>query len=519
MRLSPIPFLLLFLFATGGNAQQNPLPDLDGYIKSSMAEWQIPGLAIAVVKDDRVVFLHAYGVRQMGREARVDAQTIFPLGSLTKAFTALAVGVLVDEGKLAWDDRVTKYLPWLEFADPWVTRNVTVRDLLSHRVAGGWGGSSYPFLFLTGFGFRHDEALRRMRYLGGSGDGFRSRWEYDNANYWAAGALVAAVAGMPWQDFVRSRIFAPLGMASATTDSYALWDPKAMIPCSDCNLEGHTVSLEDARVPNISVPHRLGDDGVVTAPIYPFKHDPSGSIYANISDAAQWVRLQLGTGMFNGQQLLRPGTFAEMHTAQVSMPADAVLQSVGGNLRAYGFGWDVTNYRGKKMVMHGGGFAAYIGLLPEERLGVVVLGNLDTQLREALVLRVFDAYLGAPARDWSKELLDQARLARERGRAQGARAAAAQPPGDERPGPASTYAGVYTHPAFGDVSVEQVGEKLVLSFVGGQVGDLQGWGHDSFRVNWRSPDHYRTLVTFNLTGGAAESLTLQFPAATFRRRE
>lgn len=515
MRYSLLPFLLLSALATGTLAAQNPLQDLDSYIENSMAAWQIPGLAVAVVKDDRVVFLRGYGVRQTDRDARVDEKTIFPLGSLTKAFTALAVALLVDAGKLAWDDPVTKYLPWLEFADPWVTRNVTVRDLLSHRVAGGWGGSSYPFTLITGI--RWDEALRRMRYLGGEGDGFRSRFEYDNANYWAAGALVEAVAGMPWKDFVRSRIFQPLGMASATTDHYALWDPRAMIPCYECGLESHTMSMEDARVRNIAVPHRRDGERVVTAPIYPFEHDPSGSLYANITDAAQWLRLQLGAGMFNGQRLLRPETFAEMHRPQITMPADAVLVPVGGNLRAYGFGWDVTNYRGKKAVMHGGGFAAYIGMLPEERLGVVVLGNLETQLREALVLHVLDAYLGAPLRDWSKELLDEARLARERGRAQRERAAAEQPPDDQLPVVVSTYVGVYTHRAFGDVSVEHVDGKLVLSFVGGQIGDLQGWGQDRFRVNWRGPVPFRTFVSFSVNGAAAESLTLQFPAATFRR--
>lgn len=251
---------------------------------------------------------------------------------------------------------------------------------------------------------------------------------------------------------------------------------------------------------------------------YPAEHDPSGSIYANITDAAQWLPLQLGSGMFNGQRLLRTETFAQMHTPQVIMPADAHLAPGGGNPRAYGFGWNVTSYRGKKAVMHGGGFAAYIGLLPEERLGVVVLGNVNTLLRQGLVLRVFDAYLGAPVRDWSKALLDETRLARERVRAQRARVAAEQPPGDQPQVPVSTYVGVYTHDAYGDVSIKQVGGKLLLSFVGGQAGDLEGWGKDRFRVNWRGPDHFRTFVTFSVTGGTAESLTLQFPDATFRRR-
>jgi CubicO group peptidase (beta-lactamase class C family) len=523
VRYGSIPLIALVALAVNGNvAAQNPVQDLDGYIKRSIGEWQLPGLGVAVVKDDQVVFLGTYGVRQLGREAPIDTQTLFPLGSLTKAFTALAVGILVDEGKLSWDDRVTKYLPWLQLADPWVTRNVTIRDLLSHRVADGWGGgsaaaggSSYPFVLLTGFS--HDESLRRMQYLGGPGDGFRSRFEYDNANYWAAGAVVAAVAGMSWQDFVRLRIFEPLGMRSARTDANALWDRKAIIPCVECSLADHTVSLDDARVENIAVPHRFGDDRVSTAPIYAAEHDPSGSIWASIADAAKWVRLQVGRGQIDGTQLLRPQTFAQMHTPQVSMPADSKLGP--GNVRTYGFGWNVTTYRGEKAVMHGGGFATYIGLLPERRLGVVVLGNMPSLFREGLVLRIFDAYLGPPIRDWSTALLGEARQARERGRKMRATLAAAQPPDDERPGPNATYVGVYTHLAFGDVAVEEVGGQLVLSFVRGQVGDLDGWGRDTFRVNWRSPNHYRTFVTFRLKEGAVPSLTLEYPSATFRRTQ
>lgn len=190
------------------------------------------------------------------------------------------------------------------------------------------------------------------------------------------------------------------------------------------------------------------------------------------------------------------------------------------NVRAYGFGWNVTTYRGEKVVMHGGGFAMYIGLLPERRLGVVVLGNMPSSpFRQGLVLRIFDTYLGPPIRDWSTALLDEARQARERQRNRRATLAAAKPPGDERAGPNATYVGLFTHPAFGDVAVEEVRGQLVLRFVGGQVGDLQGWGRETFRVNWRSPDGYRTFVTFSLSEGAVASLTLEYPRATFRRRQ
>ena len=516
-----LPVFFLFLFvASPVHAQGDPLQGLDAYIRKSMADWQIPGLAVAVVKDDKVAFIRAYGTRQIGRDAPVDVHTLFPLDSTTKAFTALAVAMLVDEGKLSWDDPVNKHLPWLEFADPWVTRNVTVRDLLSHRVAGGWSGSSFPFMMVVG-GFKPDEILRRMRYLGGSGAGFRSGFVYDNANYWAAGELVAAVSGMPWQDFVRSLIFKPLGMRSALTN--VLWDERAIAPCFECGLEGHTVSLEDAPVENIAVPHRLGegDAGPETAPAWGGNDNPAGGITADIEDVAKWLRFQLGKGSFESKRLLRPETFEQMHTPQISIPAgwlEEDLRPGSGNFMAYGFGWFLTDYRGRKAVMHGGGFKCYMAMLPEEDLGVAVLANLPNQFRQALIFRIFDAYLGAPERDWSKELLEKANAQRERRRAQREKVAAERPPGGQPSLPPSGYVGSYTHRAYGVVTVTQENDRLVVRFPRGQIGDLEYWQDDKFRANWRGPYHFRNFVTFTPSPqGHANSLRLDYPVAEFTR--
>ncbi len=514
-----LPVFFLFLFvASPVHAERDPLEGLDAYIRTSMADWQIPGLAVAVVKDDKVVFLRAYGTRQIGRDAPVDVHTLFPLSSITKAFTALAVAMLVDEGKLSWNDPVSKHLPWLEFADPWVTRNVTVRDLLSHRVAGGWGGSSYPFILVVG-GFKPDEILRRMRYLGGSGAGFRSGFVYDNANYWAAGELVAAVSGMPWQDFVRSRIFKPLGMRSAKTN--VLWDERAIARCYECGLEGHTVSLEDAPVENIAVPHRLGDAGPETWQAWGGNDSPAGGITADIDDVAKWLRFQLGKGSFESKRLLRPETFEQMHTPQISIPAGWYQEDRrpdSGNFMAYGFGWFVTDYRGRKAVMHGGGFRSYMAMLPEEDLGVAVLANLPNQFSQALIFRIFDAYLGAPERHWSKELLEKAKVQRERRRAQQEKAAAERPPGGQPSISLSGYVGSYTHRAYGVVTVTQENDRLVLRFARVQIGDLEYWQDDKFRANWRGPYHFRNFVTFTPSPqGHANSLRLEFPAAEFTR--
>lgn len=513
-----LPVFFLFLFvASPVHAQGDPLQGLDAYIRKSMADWQIPGLAVAVVKDDKVVFIRAYGTRQIGREAPVDVHTIFPLDSMTKGFTALAVAMLVDEGKLSWDDPVSRHLPWLEFADPWVTGNVTVRDLLSQRVAGGWGGSSYPF---DAGGFRADEILRRMRYLGGSGAGFRSGFVYDNINYEAAGELVAAVSAMPWLDFVRSRILKPLGMRSALTN--VLWDERAIARCFECGLEGHTVSLEDASVENIAVLHYLGDAGPETWQAWRGKDSPASGITADIDDVAKWLRFQLGKGSFEGKRLLRPETFEQIHRPQISIPAGWLQEDLrpgSGNFMAYGFGWFLTDYRGRKGVMHGGGWHSYMAMLPEEDLGVAVLANLwPNQFRQALIFRIFDAYLGAPERDWSKELLEKANAQRERRRAQREKVAAERPPGGQPSLPPSGYVGSYTHRAYGVVTVTQENDRLVVRFPRGQIGDLEYWQDDKFRVNWRGPFHFQSLGTFTPSPqGHANSLRLDYPGAEFTR--
>jgi CubicO group peptidase (beta-lactamase class C family) len=510
-----------------------PLDGLDTYIRSAMADWQIPGLAIAVVKDDKVVFLRGYGVRQAGSDARVDEKTLFEFGSATKTFTATAMAMLVSDGKLAWDDPVSKYLPWLEFADPFVTRHVTIRDLLSHRVADGWGGASSSFVVTS---YTPLEILRALAWrppvgtspvgglpsapapLGGSSPGFRGRYQYENANYYAAAEIIATVTGAASDAFVRSRILRPLGMTSAVTSAYDLWQERALAACFECGVGDHRVTLDDARVPTVAVRHRMGERGPETIPAFVFGGGATG-LHGSIADAARWLLFQTGGGSIDGTRLLAAPVFSETHAAQVSVAPETQrdLRPGAGNLWAYGLGWLLTDYHGRRASLHAGASTAYIGLLREERVGVIVLANLPNELREALVFRVFDAFVRVPSRDWSGEMLERARRRAEQARAREATAPAAAPPAAPRlllP----TYVGTYVHPAFGDVFVTHENGGLVLRFGGGQIGDLVSLGDHRFRVTWRGPDHYRGVVTFAARGERPEQLTLQFPAATFTRK-
>ncbi len=510
----PLCFLFSFLISSSVHAQDDPLRGLDAYIRRGMADWQVPGLAIAIVKDDSVVFLKGYGVREVGKDAPVDEQTIFALSSNTKAFTAAAVGLLVDEGKVSWDDPVIKHLPWFQLPDPWVTREVTLRDLLSHRVAddiGSWAGVLWAY---TSFG--RDEVLRRLRYLEPGKRRFRSRFVYCNECYLTAGEVVAVVSGMSYEDFVTSRILHPLGMTSATTTVHDLWDAAHLAPCLWCELHDRPVGFENARIENIVMPHVPGEGG--PRPIAWRVVDnsaPAGSINASVEDAAKWVRFQLGKGVYEGERLVSAAVVDEMHKGHIIRPPAGWSRGGPGfgDFWAAGFGWFLTEYRGRKTVMHGGGiigFGSFIAMMPEEHLGVVVLTNSRANLLPwALPFRVFDAYLGAPERDWSGELLSNQDAWLERREAQEQEIAAARVQGTTPSLPPGSYVGTYTHRAFGELTVTEERGTLVLRFPGARAGGLEHWHHDVYRVNWRDPPHSLDFLTFALDpAGRVEELRI-----------
>ena len=513
-----LPLFFLFLFgASPVHAERDPLEGVDAYIQKSMADWQVPGLAIAVVKDDKVVFIKGYGVREVGKPAPVDENTVFPLSSLTKAFTAAAVGILVDEGKLSWDDPVVKHLPWFQLPDPWVTRRVTLRDMLAHRV-GGDLGNTWIALATT---IDHREILRRLRYLEAVEPRFRSRFSYRNISFVAVGEVVEAVSGMSWGDFVRMRILEPLGMQSATTSNRELWDPENLQPCLLCEPPSPSVGFEDARVQNIVMEHLLSEAGPRPIPWTGwFARDghPAGSISANLNDVAKWMRMQLAKGVYEGKRMVSAQSIEEMHTPQIPIQHDLYpLGPESGHFWAYGLGWFLTDYRGRKVIMHGGGFDTFIAMMPEENLAVAVLTNLTypgrgprNHLRVALPFWIFDAYLGAPKRDWSADLRAKAKTDAAQGEARGQKLEAQRVKGTHPLLPLEKYVGVYDHPVFGELKISKDGGNLVLRFTDGAAGDLMHWHYDLFELTWRGQGGDFIVLTLGPTGEVG-GLRIEYP--------
>ena len=493
--LAGLLFTLLVVGSGTAAAQAKPLQGLDGYIRKAMADWQIPGLALAVVHDDSVVLAKGYGVRTLGSSDRVDERTMFAIGSSSKAFTALGVAMLVDEGKVGWDDPATRHLPGFQLYDPYVTRELTVRDLLTHR-----SGLSRGDLVWYAQDIPRDSILYHVRYLKPTWS-LRAHFGYQNIMYLAAGQLTARLTGKSWDAVMRDRIFTPLGMKSSNT--------------SVTQLEG---------LPNVATPHEEVDDTLRVIPWHNIDNiAPAGSINSNVVDMAQWVRFQLAGGKAGGKQLLSAAAFDETHKPQTILPLEGPwkLMMQEAHFSSYGMGWLLHDYAGRKVIQHGGnidGMHALVALLPEERTGLVILTNMGGNfLTYALAYRVFDAYLKRPQKDWSatlhkgfQELVDQAKTEeknREAKRTRGTRPSL----------PLPRYAGTYLDSMYGVATVQVEGPKLVLRY-GTMTGDLEHWQHDTFRSLWRQRHQGKTLVTFGLDAdGKVDEMKVE-DLAEFKRK-
>jgi CubicO group peptidase (beta-lactamase class C family) len=474
--------------ALAATATQKPLAGFDAYVARSLRESRVPGVAVAVVKGDSAILLEGYGVRQLGRPERVTRETLFEIGSTTKAFSAALIAMLVDEGRLGWDDPVIKHLPWFALQDPWTTREVTLRDLLAHRV--GLTGVHLAYLKSS-----REGVIRAARHVDPTVP-FRSRYEYSNLMYSAAGHVAEVLTGRPWEVLLRERLLEPLGMRSTTTDLTRFWDSTQFTHCFYCPLPRRPVGLADARPGHdLAMPHMMVGDSVVVIPWQSYDNAVSvGSLVSNASDLARWVRLQLAGGVFGGRRLVSERAMVETHTPHSLIPPAGPIAHLAAlepstHFWAYGLGWRMNDYRGRKLLWHTGGiigFLAYVGLMPEERLGIVVLSNGDLgyeMLPQALAYWIVDRFTAAPERDWSAELA--AVMRRERADALLAERslAARRVPGTRPTLPLEAYAGSYSSPVYGEATVAVAGERLRFAISDGAEGALTHWHYDRFRLD------------------------------------
>jgi CubicO group peptidase (beta-lactamase class C family) len=478
------------------------LKEIDRYAEKTRAEWNVPGIAVAVVKDDKVVFAKGYGVRETGKAAPVDEHTTFAIASNSKAFTTASLAILIDEGKLNWDDKVTKYLPEFQMPDAYVTSEITVRDLVSHR--SGLGTFSGDLLWYE-TNYNADEVLRRIRFLKPV-NGFRAGYGYQNLMFIAAGKVVEKVSGMSWAQFVRTRILTPLGMTDTKTSA-----------------------MDIKPTDNAAAPHNeSGGRGLRALPFGNVDAAASAAgLNSSVADIAKWLKLQLARGKFDGKQIFSEKQSGEMWSpatiiASNPFPAkDAPTQFFS----AYGLGWFLNDYRGRKIVSHGGGLDGMISqtaMMPSENLALVVLTNSETGVNRILQNKIFDVFLGAPARDWSSEGLARLKQGKERD-AEADRKIVAARVANTKPSLAlGGYAGNYTDKLYGDATIAEENGKLVLRFVQSPnfVADLEHWHYDTFQIKWRPTVAYnfaeRGFVTFTLDKNATvDEMKIDQPNSDF----
>lgn len=438
---SPVALLVTVLLSYPAAAAQGIDPaDVDQIVQEALLAWQVPGVAVAIVRNDEVVYLKGLGVKDIGTRAPVTADTLFPIGSCTKAFTTTAMAMLVDEGKMSWDDPVRKHLDFFHLADPLADANVTLRDLVTHRT----GLASNDLLWYRA-PWSPEEVVRRIGLVKPV-HSFRSKFQYQTTMFTAAGLAVGRASGRPWADFIQKRILDPLGMTGATLTT--------------------TAALEAS---DHASPHRLDRRGVLEViPWYKMATpEPAGSLDASARDLSKWVRFQLGDGSFQGKRLVSAANLAETHTPQIVLRLEGSARDMNPDTlqMSYGMAWVVQDYRGQLLISHAGaidGFRAHITLVPNAKLGIVLLNNLHrTHMNLALSNRLVDLFLGLPRRDWNTYLMQQlqkegeAALAREREHQ-------AKRHRDTKPSrELAAYTGSYEDPAYGTATVSLEDGALV----------------------------------------------------------
>lgn len=421
------------------------LRELDTYIPKALAEWRGAGVAVGIVKNDSLIYAKGFGVREVGKADAVDDRTVFAIGSNTKFFTAVAAGMLADDGKLSLDDRITKFIPSFSLHDPWVTREFTFRDAMSHR--SGLGRRGDPLWY--GTPYSRDEIIRRVRYLN-STSSFRTEYGYQNIMFLTAGQALGAAAGMTWDEVITRRIFQPLGMTASGT--------------SVKTLRGAS---------NVATPHSLVRGAPRATPI-PWRDidnvAPAGSINSNVQDMARWMRMIVNDGRWNGTVLLKPRTLADItgpHSIPTRIVSDTLQPSRHFSLYALGIG--IGDLLGVKVLQHTGGIdgmLSYVAMVPERKLGIVVLTNVSghNALYAALGTRILNDMLGGQRRDWSALALAETDKGEQAATAAASARMAARVPNTQPSRPLAEYAGTYRHEMYGDVMVTLEGNTLRVRY-------------------------------------------------------
>ncbi len=500
-------FVLLVALLLNINAlAQTPAPPagLNAYVHKAMAQWQVPGLAVAIVKNGKLVFARGYGVRELGKPGKVNADTLFTIGSNSKQFTVAALGTLVSAGKLRWDAPVIDYLRNFRLRSAYVTQNITLSDLLSHRT-----GYCDPLWMWYTSDDTAANAIERLRYQKPD-YGFRARFCYNNTMYLAASLFIPAITGESWNDYVAQHLFIPLGMTRTdTTEAAVEAASNAALP--HAKIDGRVRVIRRYWANNMDVFASVG------------------GINSSVDDMSHWLEMLLADGKYHGKTVLDPAVIHAMETPHMIIPAHDWIgdwmrtQTPDSHFYAYGYGFMLQDYGKYKVVWHAGdinGMASAMALVPSEHLGVVALSNLDqNRAPEGVVFHVLQDYLGLAHYDVSQAMYVYMHKANAKDKAAEAKLAAMRQ--KDAPLPLSAYAGQYRDKFYGMAQVTEEHGHLVLQLGNPSfTGDLEPWHDNTFRVTWRDRYYGRNYVTFDLNAfGKPDKLSFALVPLHYERVE
>ncbi len=489
--------LMLFMVITAWS--QSLISDLiDKVAEQSMQVFDVPGIAVAVVKDDRVIHMKGYGVSSIITGKRTDENTLFAIASNSKAFTAAALGILVDEGKISWETKVIDVIPEFRLYNAYVTEDFNIKDLLTHRSGMGLGAGDL-MLWPDSSTFTKEEIIHNLRYLKQTSP-FRTKYDYDNLLYLVAGEVVARVSGQSWEQFVEERIMKPLGMERSSPSPGRVRDRSNMI---------------DAHVPVNGV--------LQVVPIYESDLlNPAGGIISSVADMTKWVMMQLNHGKYgenNGRQLLMERTHREMWTPQTIIPV-RTAGPYNSHFAGYGLGWRLTDVSGYLQVSHTGGLAGIVTqvtLIPELKLGIIVFTNQqESSAFTAITNTIKEVFIGDTGNDWVKTLRENVESNRTEAKKITDEIWAKVEANRSKTGAPvdhSTYAGNYSDKWFGDVVIAEEAGKLRFKSVKSPKlrGDMLYYTGNTFIVRWddRSMDADAYAVFTLDKEGKAAAFTME----------
>jgi CubicO group peptidase (beta-lactamase class C family) len=492
------------LFVAGACVAAPPA-DLDRYAKRTLETFAVPGMTVAIVEQGRPSVVRSYGVRKLGESAKVDEHTLFAIGSTTKAFTTALLAMLVDEGKLTWDTKVADVLPGFKMYDPYVSSEMTVRDIVVHR--SGLGPGAGDLLFFPPTSFTRAEIIHKLRYIKPV-TSFRSAFAYDNLLYIVAGEVIATVEKSSWEDVVRKRILVPLQMNDTTTTS--------VLPASANRAWPHArVSTEVRGLGPMSALAKVTEIDVAAA---------AGALNSNGTEIARWLELQLNGGQDakTNTRLFSEAQSREMWTPQTLLPPSPPikrLELARAHFRAYALGWNISEYRGQMIVSHAGGVPGMVTLftiVPERHVAFALFTNAEEPgALSSMQFRLLDHYLGLKSPDWIaavdetfKERLEKAKEQLAASKEEGTREHGSRGPSLAM----EKYAGRYRDEWYGTVTIERVADGMKIRFdhTPSMTGTLEHVRYDTFRTRWTDRNMEDAYVTFALNpDGSIERMTMR----------